>query len=86
VIELHNWPAIGPGARALLDGRLGDAARQWEIPLARFHGWQSQTPLAAWTLRDGLQRARGLEDLTPLERCPVVEAMAALVEHRVVGG
>lgn len=85
VAELHRWPSIGSGARALLDGRLADAARLWEIPLAQFHTWESQNPLAASTLRVGLQKARGLEDLTPLERCPVVEAMAALVEHRVIG-
>jgi hypothetical protein len=85
VIELHRWPTVGSGARALLDGRLVDAARLWEVPLTQFHAWQTQTPLAASTLRLSLQAARGLEDLTPLERCPVVEAMAALVEHRVVG-
>ncbi|HEX8867744.1 MAG TPA: hypothetical protein VF821_18945, partial [Lentzea sp.] len=85
VIELHRWPSIGSGARAVLDGRLDDAARQWELPLALFHTWQTQTPLAASTVRLALQKARGLEELTVLERCPVVEAMAALVEHRVVG-
>ncbi|MEU0881804.1 hypothetical protein ABZ345_24590 [Lentzea sp. NPDC005914] len=85
VVELHRWPAIGSGARALLDGRIEDAAGLWEVPLDRFHGWQSQTPLAASTLRLGLRTARGLEDLAELERCPVVEAMAALVEHRVIG-
>ncbi|MDT7788047.1 MAG: hypothetical protein QOF58_6466, partial [Pseudonocardiales bacterium] len=37
-----------------------------------------------FTLRSALGSARGLEELTSLERCPVVEAMAALVEHRVV--
>lgn len=84
VAELHHWPTIGSGARALLDGRLDDAARLWGVPLAQFHTWQSQTPLAASTLRLSLQTARGLEDLTPLERSTVVEAMAALVEHRVI--
>ncbi|MET9632381.1 hypothetical protein ABZX92_33485 [Lentzea sp. NPDC006480] len=85
VIELHRWPSIGSGARALLDGRLDDAAGQWELPLALFRAWQVATPLAASTLRLALQKVRGLEELTPLERCPVVEAMAALVEHRVIG-
>ncbi|MEV6236345.1 hypothetical protein [Lentzea sp. NPDC051838] len=85
VVELHRWPSIGSGARALLDGRLSDAARLWEIPLAEFRAWQSQTPLAASTLRLMLQSAPGLADLAVQDRVPVVEAMAALVEHRVIG-
>ncbi|MFD4671113.1 ImmA/IrrE family metallo-endopeptidase [Lentzea sp. NPDC058450] len=82
--QLGPWPALHEGAEALLDGRPGDAARLWELSPTWFDTWKTQAPLAAYTVRGRLQRVPALQDLTPLLRCPVAEAMAGLVEHTII--